>query len=204
MALHEPFQPRRAASLRIRQRPLNLTGESPSRASTYATLLRQIRLEGSGLPGGPVRVLPEGEFQRLGVTHPIPLDLRVIERRARDRGGKQGFERAAVVARIFRIQVPLLRERREDILALVKYFIDRYPRNAGRKIRSLERRTLESLLAYDSQVDIRELQNVVVRAVILSDRETSQSTKRGLSSKSREHPRRQSLIRLCLSTRNAK
>jgi transcriptional regulator with GAF, ATPase, and Fis domain len=112
--------------------------------------------------------------------------------------------RAAVDAGIFRIRVPPLRDRRKDILALVEYFIDRYPRNAGRKIRNLERRTLELLLAYDSQVDIRELQNVVVRAVILSDGETSQSTKRGVSSKSREQPGGQSLIRLCSCTRNAK
>ena len=53
---------------------------------------------------------------------------------------------------------------------MVKYFIGRYPRNAGRKIRNLDPRTLEWLLAYDRQVDIRELQNMVVRAVILFSR----------------------------------
>ena len=123
-----------------------------------------------------LRVLQEREFERVGGTHPIPIDVRVVAATNRDL-------RAAVEAGIFRldlfyrlnvfpIQVPPLRERPEDILALVKYFIERYARNTGRNIRNIERNTLEWLQAYDWPGNIRELQNMVERAVILADGET--------------------------------
>ncbi len=123
-----------------------------------------------------LRVLQEREFERVGGTHPISTDVRVIAATNRDL-------RAAVDGGIFRldlfyrlnvfpIQVPALRERPEDILALVNYFIHRYGESTGRKIRSIERKTLEWLQAYDWPGNIRELQNVVQRAVILCDGET--------------------------------
>lgn len=123
-----------------------------------------------------LRVLQEREFERVGGSHPIPIDVRVIAATNRDL-------RAAVDAGAFRldlfyrlnvfpIQLPPLRERPEDILALVKYFIHRYSRDAGRKIRNIERKTLEWLQAYDWPGNIRELQNMVERAVILCDGET--------------------------------
>jgi formate hydrogenlyase transcriptional activator len=73
---------------------------------------------------------------------------------------------------VFPIQVPSLRERTEDILHLAKYFIERNAKSAGKKITSIERRTLEWLQAYDWPGNIRELQNIVERTVILSDSET--------------------------------
>ena len=123
-----------------------------------------------------LRVLQEREFERVGGTHPVPVDVRVIAATNRDL-------RAAVDAGIFRldlfyrlhvfpIQVPPLRERPEDILALVKYFIERYSRNTGKNIRNIERKTLECLQTHDWPGNIRELQNVVERAVILSEGET--------------------------------
>jgi formate hydrogenlyase transcriptional activator len=123
-----------------------------------------------------LRVLQEREFERVGGTHSIPVDVRVI-------AATNGDLRAAVDAGTFRldlfyrlnvfpIQVPTLRERPEDILLLAKYFIERYARNAGKKIRTIERKTLESLQAYDWPGNIRELQNVVERGVILCDGET--------------------------------
>jgi formate hydrogenlyase transcriptional activator len=123
-----------------------------------------------------LRVLQEREFERVGGTHPIPIDVRVVAATNRDL-------KAAVDAGIFRldlfyrlnvfpIQVPPLRERPEDILALVRYFIERYARNTGRNIRNIERKTLEWLQAYDWPGNIRELQNMVERAVILADGET--------------------------------
>jgi len=123
-----------------------------------------------------LRVLQEREFERVGGTHPIPIDVRVIAATNSDLN-------AAVEARTFRldlfyrlsvfpIQVPSLRERPEDILLLAAYFIERYTSKAGKKIRNIERRTLEWLQAYDWPGNIRELQNVVERAVILGDGET--------------------------------
>ncbi|MCU1338117.1 MAG: sigma54 specific transcriptional regulator, Fis family [Bryobacterales bacterium] len=123
-----------------------------------------------------LRVLQEREFERVGGTHPIPIDVRVLAATNSDLN-------AAVDARTFRldlfyrlsvfpIQMPSLRERPEDILLLATYFIERYASKAGKKIRNIERRTLEWLQAYDWPGNIRELQNVVERAVILCDGET--------------------------------
>jgi transcriptional regulator with GAF, ATPase, and Fis domain len=120
-----------------------------------------------------LRVLQEREFERLGGTRPIPIDVRVLAATNSDLN-------AAVEARTFRldlfyrlsvfpIRMPSLRERPEDILLLAMYFIERYASKAGKKIRNIDRRTLEWLQAYDWPGNIRELQNVVERAVILCD-----------------------------------
>ena len=123
-----------------------------------------------------LRVLQEREFERVGGTHPIAIDVRVLAATNSDLN-------AAIDARTFRvdlfyrlnvfpIQMPSLRERPEDILLLATSFIERYASRAGKKIRSIERRTLKCLQAYDWPGNIRELQNVVERAVILCDGET--------------------------------
>jgi DNA-binding NtrC family response regulator len=123
-----------------------------------------------------LRVLQEREFERVGGTQSIPIDVRVLAATNRD-------VRAAVDAGTFRldlfyrlnvfpIQMPSLRERPDDILLLATYFIERYASKAGKKIRSIERKTLAWLQDYDWPGNIRELQNVVERAVILCDGET--------------------------------
>ena len=123
-----------------------------------------------------LRVLQEREFERVGGTQSIPIDARVLAATNRDL-------RAAVDAGTFRldlfyrlnvfpIQMPSLRERTEDILLLATYFIDRYASKTGKKIRSIDRKTLAWLQDYDWPGNIRELQNVVERAVILCDGET--------------------------------
>jgi transcriptional regulator with PAS, ATPase and Fis domain len=70
---------------------------------------------------------------------------------------------------VFPIHMPPLRERREDISILVEYFIDRYANKAGKKIRGIHRATLERLKAYAWPGNIRELQNVIERSVIVCD-----------------------------------
>jgi DNA-binding NtrC family response regulator len=70
------------------------------------------------------------------------------------------------------VEVPPLRERKEDIPVLVEYFIDRYSRNAGKKIRNIEKKTLELLQSYSWPGNIRELQNVIERSVIVCETET--------------------------------
>jgi len=72
---------------------------------------------------------------------------------------------------VFPIEIPPLRERQEDIPMLVKYFIDRYARKAGKQIRSVSNKTLELLQSYPWPGNIRELQNVIERSVIVCDTE---------------------------------
>jgi len=123
-----------------------------------------------------LRVLQEKEFERVGSNQPISADVRLIAATNRDLA-------AAVTAGTFRhdlfyrlnvfpIVVPPLRERPDDIPLLVEYFVGRYAKAAGKKIRHIGKGTLESLRAYDWPGNIRELQNLVERAVILSDIDT--------------------------------
>jgi formate hydrogenlyase transcriptional activator len=123
-----------------------------------------------------LRVLQEREFERVGSNHPISVDVRLIAATNRDLP-------AAVAAGTFRqdlfyrlnvvpIVVPPLRDRAADIPLLVEYFVGRYAKAAGKKIRQIGKQTLEQLSAYDWPGNIRELQNVVERAVILSERDT--------------------------------
>jgi formate hydrogenlyase transcriptional activator len=123
-----------------------------------------------------LRVLQEREFERVGGGRTVSVDVRVVAATNRDL-------RAAIEAGTFRldlfyrlnvfpIRVPSLRERKDDISLLAKYFIERYACSTGKKIKSIDRKTLALLQAYDWPGNIRELQNVIERAVILCDRET--------------------------------
>src|ERR1700730_11929433 len=123
-----------------------------------------------------LRVLQEHEFERLGGTGSIRTNVRVIAATNRDL-------QAAIVAGIFRsdlfyrlnvfpIEVPPLRERQEDIPVLVKYLIDRYARKAGKNIRGVNKRSLELLQSYPWPGNIRELQNVIERSVIVCETES--------------------------------
>ena len=122
-----------------------------------------------------LRVLQEREFQRVGGNESIKTDVRVVaatnrnlqtaiaERRFRD----DLFYRLNV----FPIEVPSLRDRREDIPLLVEYFVDRYTSQAGKKITGISKRSMELLQSYGWPGNIRELQNVIERSVIISDSE---------------------------------
>jgi formate hydrogenlyase transcriptional activator len=123
-----------------------------------------------------LRVLQEREFERVGSNHPVRVDVRLITATNRDL-------QAAVAAGTFRqdlfyrlnvfpIAVPPLRERAEDIPLLVEYFVGRYANAAGKSMRHIGKDTLEALRAYLWPGNIRELQNVVERAVILSEGDT--------------------------------
>jgi PAS domain S-box-containing protein len=123
-----------------------------------------------------LRVLQEREFERVGGTQSVRVDTRVLSATNRDL-------RAAVAAGTFRqdlfyrlnvfpIQLPSLRERADDIPLLVEYLIDRYAKKAGKKILSIDKNTLALFQAYSWPGNIRELQNVVERAVVLCDADT--------------------------------
>jgi PAS domain S-box-containing protein len=123
-----------------------------------------------------LRVLQEREFERVGGTHTIRADVRVIAATNRDLNAAiaAGTFRKDLYYRlnVFPIESPPLRERQDDILLLVEYFIDRYASKAGKKIRDINKKTLELLQSYPWPGNIRELQNVIERSVIVCDTET--------------------------------
>src|ERR1700723_1324632 len=122
-----------------------------------------------------LRVLQEHEFERVGGTRRIRADVRVIAATNRDLQAaiSAGAFRSDLFYRldVFPIEIPSLRERREDIPLLVEYFIDRYARKVGKNIKRVNKKTLELLLSYPWPGNIRELQNVIERSVILCDTE---------------------------------
>src|SRR5580693_3043686 len=123
-----------------------------------------------------LRVLQEREFERVGGTQTVSVDVRVIAATNRDLAAAvaEGKFRQDLFYRlnVFPIRLPALRERISDISLLVGYLIDRYAQKVGRKIRNIDTKTMELFHAYDWPGNIRELQNVVERAVILSEGET--------------------------------
>jgi formate hydrogenlyase transcriptional activator len=122
-----------------------------------------------------LRVLQEHEFERVGGNRPIRTDVRVIAATNRDLQAaiSAGSFRSDLSYRlnVFPIEIPSLRERAEDIPLLVEYFIDRYARKAGKNIKRVNKKTLELLQSYPWPGNIRELQNVIERSVILCETE---------------------------------
>jgi len=120
-----------------------------------------------------LRVLQEHEFERVGGSHRIRADVRVIAATNRDLQAaiSTGSFRSDLFYRlhVFPIEIPSLQERREDIPLLVEYFIDRYARKAGKHFKNVEKRTLQVLQSYPWPGNIRELQNVIERSVILCE-----------------------------------
>jgi PAS domain S-box-containing protein len=123
-----------------------------------------------------LRVLQEREFERIGGNLKIRADVRVIAATNRDLEAvvAAGAFRRDLFYRlnVFPIELPPLCERREDISLLVEYFIDRYAGKAGKKIRTIEKSTLKLLQSYPWPGNIRELQNVIERSVILCETDT--------------------------------
>jgi len=123
-----------------------------------------------------LRVLQEREFERVGGGEAIATDVRVIAATHRDlkAAAAAGTFRADLFYRlnVFPIEVPPLRERLEDIPLLVEYFIGRYASQAGKKIRNIHKKTLELFQSYAWPGNLRELQNVIERSVILCEGET--------------------------------
>jgi formate hydrogenlyase transcriptional activator len=123
-----------------------------------------------------LRVLQEREFERVGGSQTIAVDVRVIAATNRDLDAAiaDGAFRQDLFYRlnVFPIRVPPLRERIGDISLLVGYLIDRYAQKAGKKIQLVDKQTMDLFRAYEWPGNIRELQNVVERAVILCEGET--------------------------------
>jgi PAS domain S-box-containing protein len=133
-----------------------------------------------------LRVLQEREFERVGGTEPLRANVRVIAATNRDLQATiaAGTFRSDLFYRlnVFPITLPPLRERKEDIPALVSYFVDRYAKRAGRKIRGIRKRALNLLESYSWPGNIRELQNVIERSLIVCETDEFTIDKSWLSS----------------------
>jgi formate hydrogenlyase transcriptional activator len=120
-----------------------------------------------------LRVLQEREIERVGSDRPIPVDVRVLAASHRDLNAlvAEGKFRQDLLYRlnVVPIEMPSLRERAADIPLLVEYFIDRFGKKAGKKFKTINRKTLQLFQGYGWPGNVRELQNVIERAVILSD-----------------------------------
>jgi transcriptional regulator with PAS, ATPase and Fis domain len=140
-----------------------------------------------------LRVLQERQFERLGGNRIITTDVRVIAATNRDltEAIAAGTFRADLFYRlnVFPIEMPPLRKRKEDIPMLVEYFVKRYAEKAGKQIRKIDRNTLEQCQSYPWPGNIRELQNIVERSVILSSGDTFWIEKAWLASE--EAPRQE-------------
>jgi transcriptional regulator with PAS, ATPase and Fis domain len=122
-----------------------------------------------------LRVLQEREFERVGGTVTIKVDLRVIaatnknleEAMSRGEFRHDLYYRLNVVS----LDMPPLRERREDIMLLAKYFLDKYGTLCNRKFRGFSDDARHCLLSYDWPGNVRELENAIERAVVLGTRD---------------------------------
>jgi formate hydrogenlyase transcriptional activator len=135
-----------------------------------------------------LRVLQEREFERLGGNHPIHVDVRVVTATNRnlEAAVSNGSFRQDLLYRlnVFPIEVPPLRERKDDILMLVEYFVQRYASRAGKNVRSIDKKTVDLLHYYEWPGNIRELQNVIERSVILCSSEVFSVDESWLSKRS--------------------
>jgi formate hydrogenlyase transcriptional activator len=123
-----------------------------------------------------LRVLQEREFERVGSNHPVSVDVRIVAATNRDLKAAihAGTFRSDVFYRlnVFPIRVPALRERAGDIPLLVSHMVDRYARKSGKRFTKVAKDVLQLLQSYHWPGNIRELQNVIERAVILSEEDT--------------------------------
>jgi PAS domain S-box-containing protein len=120
-----------------------------------------------------LRVLQEGEFERLGSSRTTKVDVRIVAASNRDlaRAVRDGVFRDDLFYRlnVFPLIVPPLRERPEDIPSLIKFFVQKYAPRVGRHIESIDPQTIQRLVAYPWPGNIRELENLIERALILTD-----------------------------------
>jgi formate hydrogenlyase transcriptional activator len=128
-----------------------------------------------GLQPKLLRVLQEQEFERLGSTRTTKVDVRLVAATHRDLEGMMAANqfRSDLYYRlnVFPIRIPPLRERREDIPLLVRYFVEKYARRMGKRIESIPAGALRKLMGWHWPGNVRELENLVERAMILTTRD---------------------------------
>ena len=125
-----------------------------------------------------LRVLQDGQFERLGSTKPIRVDVRLIAATNRDLGEElaKGRFREDLFYRlnVFPITIPALRDRAEDIPLLARHFVKEFGEAMGKNVENISRKTLDGLLSYSWPGNVRELRNVIERAMILGRGDTLQ------------------------------
>jgi formate hydrogenlyase transcriptional activator len=140
-----------------------------------------------------LRVLQEREIERVGSDKPIPVDVRVLAATHRDleKLVSEGTFRQDLLYKlnVVPVRTPSLRERAADISLLIEYFIGRFGKKAGKKFRTIGKHSLKLLKEYEWPGNIRELQNVIERAVILSESDTFAVDEPWLKRESSEAPR---------------
>jgi formate hydrogenlyase transcriptional activator len=123
-----------------------------------------------------LRVLQEREIERVGGAKPIPVDVRVLAATHRDLDKlvREETFRQDLLYRlnVVPVRMPSLRERATDIPLLVEYFIGRFGKKAGKRFKAIDKQSLKVVQEYEWPGNIRELQNVIERAVILSESDT--------------------------------
>jgi formate hydrogenlyase transcriptional activator len=119
-----------------------------------------------------LRVLQEGEFERVGSSQTFKVDVRVIAATNRDLKEMvgNGTFRSDLFYRlnVFPVEVPSLRDRKQDIPLLVNFFLSKFGKKLGKEIRGVSQRTMEGLINYSWPGNVRELQNVIERSVVLA------------------------------------
>jgi formate hydrogenlyase transcriptional activator len=154
-----------------------------------------------------LRALQEREFERLGSTRTLRVDLRLIAATNRDLDAMvaEGLFRSDLFYRlnVFPIHVPALRERREDIPPLVRHFVGKFAREMNRRITSIPDETIVALERWNWPGNIRELENVIERAVILSNGPVLQVPLAAIHPHARHAPRHAPPARLRDAERDA-
>src|SRR2546423_242387 len=140
-----------------------------------------------------LRVLQEREFERVGGTEMLRCDVRVVAATNRDLHSAiaAGSVRSDLFYRlnVFPIELPPLRERKEDIPILVNYFVNRYAQRAGKKIDTIRKKSIDALQEYSWPGNVRELQNVIERSLIIVDTNEFSVDKNWLSHEFQSSPR---------------
>ncbi|MBI5869067.1 MAG: sigma-54-dependent Fis family transcriptional regulator [candidate division Zixibacteria bacterium] len=143
------------------------------RATTGTLFLDEIGDMSPGTQAKILRVLQDGVIERVGGSESIHVDVRIIAATHRDLTLliRQGLFREDLYFRlnVFTIELPSLDERREDIPLLVRYFVSRGNRHLGRHISQIPRETMDRLLAHSWRGNVRELENVIDRALIVTN-----------------------------------
>jgi transcriptional regulator with GAF, ATPase, and Fis domain len=120
-----------------------------------------------------LRVLQEGEFERLGSAKTVSVDVRVIASTSRDlrEEVRAGRFREDLYYRlnVFPVSIPPLRKRADDIPQLVRFFVDKFSRQYGRRIETIPKAAMKSLEGYAWPGNVRELEHVIERAVITTE-----------------------------------
>ncbi|MEW6053946.1 MAG: sigma-54 dependent transcriptional regulator [Nitrospirota bacterium] len=123
-----------------------------------------------------LRAIEEGEIERVGAVRPITVDVRIVAASNKDLEkaveDKKFREDLYYRLNVFPVKIPPLRERREDIPLLAEYFVNQYCREIKTPLKSISKEVLDLLMHYHWKGNVRELENAVERAVILSDGDT--------------------------------